>query len=166
MSWKKSKFRLTGVAPLVVHNGQLADPMNYFAKEMKKISGKKKKTDADYERLSAGAKKAKEGNDAKAGVYCTKTPHIKYDGPATADELWEDKKFRLTAGVKNPSTRARVMRTRAKFDEWSCDVELEYNDEMCSEEKLKHWLEVAGEQVGAFDWRPKFGRFKVKKIEG
>jgi hypothetical protein len=49
---QKSKFRLTSESPLLLHNGQTADPSNRFSKEMKKISGKRGKTDADFEQLS------------------------------------------------------------------------------------------------------------------
>lgn len=37
-SYKKLKFQITGVSPLLLHNGQLADPMNKFSQAMKKIS--------------------------------------------------------------------------------------------------------------------------------
>lgn len=43
------KFRLNGQSPLMMHNEQLANPMNEFSKEMKKVSGKRQKTDEDFE---------------------------------------------------------------------------------------------------------------------
>ena len=37
MSYKTIDFHVRGVAPLLMHNGQLANPMNRFAKAMKAI---------------------------------------------------------------------------------------------------------------------------------
>jgi hypothetical protein len=191
MSWKKLKLCLTGASPLICHNAQLSNPLNYYAKEIKKISGKRKKTDADLERMAelefkgglycdenerpilpaegieaivvAGAKKSKEGPTAKAGVICSKHFLLTYDGPEKADDLWADKDFVLQASVR--VNNSRIIRTRPIFRDWKCDVELEYNTEMCNEEQVIGWLKTTGEQCGSFDWRPKYGRFIVEKIE-
>jgi len=45
------KVRYEGISPLIMHNGQLADPLNKFSKELKKLSGKRKKVDSDYEEM-------------------------------------------------------------------------------------------------------------------
>lgn len=190
---QKSNYRLIGVSPgIIFHNGQLANPRNKFAKAIKEISGKRKKTDADLEAMGkfefdgslyvnetgepimpsegieavvrAGAKKSKEGKVAQSGVFCLQNSPLDYDGPRTADELWNypDEKFVLVAGVK--VGQSRVMRTRPIFPEWSCDIKLHYNPEVCNEEQLFAWLQVSGEQCGAFDWRPRYGRFIVERL--
>lgn len=187
---KTVKFRLTGTTPLIVHNGQLADPLNHFAKAMKEVTSKRKKVDADHERLAelefkgslyvdqnkrpvlpsegieaivvAGAKKLKEGPAAKAGVICRKNPLIQYDGPATADELWLDETFRICRMVKVGT--ARVMRTRPIFNNWIVDVELDINTDLVNESQVLNWLKAAGTQCGAFEWRPKYGLFTVEKL--
>ncbi len=41
------KFRLSGLGQMLMHCGQTADPLNHFAKAMKKASGKRGKTDED-----------------------------------------------------------------------------------------------------------------------
>lgn len=47
------RFAMTGIAPLIMHNVQTADPMNVYAKAMKKIHDKKRnKTDADEAELA------------------------------------------------------------------------------------------------------------------
>lgn len=192
-TWNKSRYRLIGDCPLIVHNGRLSNPLDYYSKELRKISGKKSKTDADHERMAeiefkgglylseeglpvlpsdgidaiinAGAKKTKEGIIAKAGCFCTPTPHpaLIYDGPKTVDGLWADEKFRLMVSVK--IGKVRVMRTRPIFQDWMCDVEINFNTTVCNEEQIFGWLRTAGEQCGAFDWRPKYGRFHVERIK-
>jgi hypothetical protein len=191
-SWNTLKYRLTGACPIVFHNARLSNPLDAFAKDIKKITSKKKKTEADYERLAelefkggmyvgenkepvliaegteaiirAGARKSKEGKVVESGVICTKHAPLEYEGPKDVDELWKDEKFRLQAIVKNPTGGGRTVRTRPMFPIWSAVVELQYNQEVCNEEQVKNWLTVAGEQCGAFDWRPKYGRFKVEKV--
>lgn len=43
---------LQGASPLLCHNGQTADPRNTYAKAMKAVSSKRKKTDADYDEMA------------------------------------------------------------------------------------------------------------------
>jgi hypothetical protein len=45
-------YKLTGISPLLMHNGQAIDPLNHYAKEMKRVSKKKSKTDEDHAVLS------------------------------------------------------------------------------------------------------------------
>jgi len=113
--------------------------------------------------IVAGAKKSKEGQIAKASVYCPKASLLKYKGPQEADSLWKDDNFRITTGVK--VQKSRIMRTRPYFPEWSVDIELCYNVEMCNSEQIFQWLKACGEQCGAFDWRPKYGRFTVERLK-
>jgi hypothetical protein len=47
------KMRWSGVYPLMLHNGDLANPKNKFAKAMKVVSKKRNKTDDDFDLLSA-----------------------------------------------------------------------------------------------------------------
>ncbi len=52
MAQQQYTFKITGIAPLIVHNGELADPFYAFSQEIKKISGKRKKTEADHEMMA------------------------------------------------------------------------------------------------------------------
>jgi hypothetical protein len=52
MAYQTLRFKLISVAPLLCHNGQLADPLNDIARQMKKISSKREKTDTDLEELA------------------------------------------------------------------------------------------------------------------
>jgi len=42
------KVRLEGLTPIMMHNGQLADPLNKFVKAAKPYSSKRGKTEEDY----------------------------------------------------------------------------------------------------------------------
>lgn len=190
MAWKTLTFRITGDAPLIMHNGSLADPLSKGAKALKLVSGKRKKTDADFERMAeiefkAGlyidedrgpvipgenieatiynaAKITKEGKIAKSACFVPKAAVLQYDGPRDADSLWKDDRFRNCVGVK--VGMSRIMRTRPIFKDWSAIVEVEYEDSVVNEEQVERWVNSGGTQIGLCDWRPKFGRFTAEKV--
>ena len=184
--YEKLNFRLKGVVPLLVHSGRLADPLNPITKAMKKVSGKRMKTEADFAELSRlewygslyvhdkrpcipgevleaafveGAKKSKRGQQAKAGIICDGFYPLDYDGPKDPDELWKDEKFRLVTGVR--VQRNRIMRTRPIFPEWSADVTVDYLPSLLNESEVTDIIVTVGQVVGIGDWRPRFGRFEI-----
>ena len=189
MAWQEMKYKLTGSAPLIMHNGQTADPTNKWSKLMKQISSKRAKTDADYEELARlefmaglyldengpvipayvvdaviinGAKKSKEGMTAKTGCFCTEHAKLEYAGPRTPDELWADERFRMSAIVR--VMNARVSRTRPVFQEWSAVITLNIENTVANVARVDQWLVDAGTLVGIGDWRPQHGRFTVERL--
>ena len=182
-------LKITGLTPLIVHNGQLADPLNKFSKAMKAVTGKRKKVDADYEELArleflgglylkdsrpcmpsqaleammiSAAKKQRKGADFKSGMLIEESPYIEYDGPTNPDELWADERFRIVAGVK--VSQSRVMRTRPQFPQWSLQFGVTYIEELLNKRDIIEVATIAGWQIGLCEWRPKFGRFKADVI--
>src|SRR3990167_9259985 len=116
-------LKLSSTTPLLLHNVQMANPMNPISREMKKISGKRGKTDADLIELARlefvggmytnsdgapaipgkvilgslrnGARKLKKGKSVESGVFVRGPFALQYDGPKTVEELWNDESFRL-----------------------------------------------------------------------
>ena len=191
MAWQKVSYQLTSEAPLILHNGQTADPTNKWAKAKKQVSSKRTKTDADYEEMARieflaalymdehgpivpapnieamlinAAKKSKEGQIAKSGMIAVSHMSIQYDGPRTADELWADERFRFTSIVR--ISMSRVATTRPIFNEWSGVVQLQYENTQTNVARLDDWMQVAGSIVGVGDWRPQHGRFSATRING
>jgi hypothetical protein len=101
------QIRFQGVSPLLCHNGQTADPRNVYSKAIKAISGKRKKTDSDYDEMArlewlaglyridgdlvipdyviestmiGGAKKSKRGPQAKCGLFFTEHAPLLFEG--------------------------------------------------------------------------------------
>jgi hypothetical protein len=180
--------KIIGVSPLIMHNGQLADPLNPLAKAMKQLSGKRDKTDADLAELARlewygslyledgapcmpgevleahlieSAKKRKKGPQAKAGIYCDGNSPLLYEGPRDPEALWAHPEFRLTVGAR--VQRNRVMRTRPIFREWALRVQIAFNDTLLNTADTHEFLRLGGEHIGLGDWRPKFGRFEVQE---
>ena len=188
MAYLSQSYKITGVAPLLLNNGQLCNPLNEWTKALKKITGKRKMTEADHEEksrlewygglyisnglpclpaenweralLDAG-RKVNLGKDVQAGTYVTDSTPLIYDGPTDIDALWKDERFKLTSPVK--IGKNRVMHTRPKFPEWSCTVEYRFETSILSFGQLNQLLEIAQIQ-GIGDWRPKFGRFTAEAV--
>ena len=187
---QKIAYLLTGTAPVRFHNGVLMDPLSEAAKGIKKISGKRNKTDADYEEIGKlewygslyvdggrvvipdrcveatlinGAKKSKKGIQAKAGMLCDGHAVLQYDGPHDIDELWEDKRFvaRVPMRVKNSG----VIRTLPHFASWKAEVRIVFDDKMLNATDIDSFLVAGGEIVGICEGRPRFGRFTSSRIK-
>lgn len=150
MAYQKLQFRITSESPILLHNGQTCDPMNDFAKQLKKINAKRGKTDADFEAIVklewyaslytesgkiiipsevlesaflAGGKKNKLGQKVQAGMFVEENAILQFDGDdLPIDKLWERDQNRLTIGVR--IQRAKVMRTRFKAPNWSAIVKV------------------------------------------
>ena len=115
-----------------------------------------------------GASKTKKGPTAKAGVLGTVNGvdgkfNFPHKGDKSPEALWESGKFadRRRVRVQQSSN----MRTRPKFPEWSCEFELEVDEDACDLEDVRQWLETAGKSVGLGDYRPMFGRFDVVEFK-
>jgi len=134
--------KITGVVPLITHNGRTVDPCDPFSRRLKELNKTRKKTDDDYERIArveyeaglylddqgrpsipgicveamliGGAKKSKDGPRAKAGIFVSQEYiPIEYSGPKDVDGLWANENFRNRARVKIQSNS--IMRVRPMF---------------------------------------------------
>jgi hypothetical protein len=179
-----AKYQLTGVSPLLLHNGRLADPLSVFSRALKEVTGKRNKTDADHEEaaklewfgslytednrivipgpcmtatLINAAKKRKKGIQAKAGLLCEANFVIEHEGPEDFDLLWADERFRDRTLMR--VSGSGVMRTRPKFMPWSTVIEVKFNDAMLNRADVTAFVQIAGEQIGVCEGRPRFGRF-------
>ena len=176
---------------LIMHNGQTADPLNSFSKAMKEISGKRKKTDADFEALAnieyqaglylnnkgqvivpsrvlesvlvEGAKKSKEGKLALSGMFVDTDGILEYEGGMmNVKELVASPDHRICVAVR--VGMAKVMRTRPHFKNWKTKFRVSINEQVANEAQLKRWLEDAGSYVGIGDWRPRHGRYELENF--
>lgn len=180
--------KIEGVAPLIMHNGQTCDPLNKFAKLIKEITGKRKKTEEDYGELSRiewmaglyvnadaklvipsdvldsalveGAKKSKLGKQFKSAVF------VPYDAlldigiaKYTVEGLWENESYRDVRGVC--VNQKRVMRTRPIFRRWSTSFVIQFDNELINLGDVTRAIRDCGKQVGLCDYRPKYGRFEL-----
>lgn len=185
-------FEIKGIAPLMMHNGRLADPLDPVVKKIKAITDKKtKKTDADIEKLRRlewegslyfdakegpfipadaiermiydGAKKSKKGPSVLQGlVVLDDRAKLIYKGPRTLDKLFKNDDFVDRRGVK--VQRNRVFRTRPIFKAWSLKFQVLVATDVLNPSDVEKAVRDAGRLVGLGDYRPKFGRFEVTSV--
>lgn len=182
------RITITGTAPLLMHNGRLANPLEPTAKAIKRLTGKRNKTDEDYEELArvehAGAfyfdpdvgpympganinrtlldaaRQLKLGKAIERGLFiATDINPLDYDGPRTLKGLSADANFRHTAVVKVGTSR--LPRTRPVFQQWRTEAEGGLDPTQLDLTQLQQIAENAGLYHGLGDWRPRFGRFTV-----
>lgn len=187
------KFRISivGTAPLLMHNGRLANPLDPVVKELKKYTGKRKKTDDDHEAIARvehagslyldpdvgpyipsdnihralvdGAKKHKLGKRVTEGLLITTVVNpLGYKGPRDADGLWNDKNFVHMWPCRVGTSR--TMRCRPIFNQWSTEADGFLDESVLDLEDLKQIAETAGALIGLGDWRPKHGRFDATVV--
>ena len=176
----------------VSHSGQTSDPLNKYAKAMKEISSRRKKTDADHEALALleyeaglylndarqaiipgrlfealiaeGAKKSKEGKVALSSTFVDSDAIISYDGgPLTVEELKDSEFHRLSVPVR--IGQARVIRTRPIFKNVQAEWIVSLQTEVANEAQLRRWIKDGMNLVGVGDWRPRHGRGVVTAFE-
>ncbi len=183
--------RLTGVAPLLMRNGRLADPLDEFSIELGRVTTKRQKSLADHRRIAdleyAGGLWTHEGRPClpaaalessicqaaarrrakqafRSGVAVQENAIIEHDGPETLEGLRADPAFRLRVAVS--INGKRLMRTRPRFPKWSAVATIGYLPSVIDRRDLHDVLAVAGDLVGIGDFRPKFGRFSVEVADG
>ncbi len=183
---ESKKYVITGTSCLLMHNIQLADPRNQFSKDLKAISGKRKKTEEDYLAMSkieffgglyldvegrpcltadmvlagmiAGAKKFKLGRQFQSSLFIDRESFpLSFLGPKDMKKRWDDPACIDYRAVA--VTGKRIMRTRPKFDGWSATIELSWDGDVLNESDVDQALEAWGRLCGAGDYRPRFGRF-------
>lgn len=179
---------MVGTAPLLMHSGRLANPLDPAVKAIKQVSSKRKKTDEDHETLAMlehrgslyidpdvgpfipgdnifrclwdAAKKFKLGVKVKEGLFITTDVNpIAYNGPRDADGLWNDKNFVHMWPAK--VGQSRVMRTRPVFREWRTSADGWIDPSILDVGELEQIVDAAGRIIGLGDWRPKHGRFEA-----
>jgi hypothetical protein len=184
---KEIEFTVKGAAPLILHSGDLCDPLNPYAKRMKEITSKRTKTEADFQTLydlewegslyrdeddrpiipgenieamlTQAGKKRRLGDAFKAGLLCDGEWTLDHDGPKTFDKLKADRRFRDVRKVKIKQNS--VMRCRPIFSPWSLKFTIKYLPDLLNESQVVEAVKVAGQIIGLGDYRPKYGRFVV-----
>jgi hypothetical protein len=191
MTLMRQTFQITGIVPIILHNGRMANPLDPWAKKLKEISGKRKKVDADYEQMAKiewfaslyldksdriilpgmmleaslvnGAKKFKLGQQAKAGLFVESHAPLKFDGQdLTPEQLWERGENTLTVACK--VSMAKIMRTRFIAHEWAADVAVTFDDSLFNPAQISEIFEASGMQIGVGTWRPRHGRFFAESL--
>lgn len=185
---KNLKVTWKGITPLIMHSCQCVNPLHPIARELKKYTSKKKKTEEDLVRISDlewesgaywkdglglyipaenveatlinGAKANKKGKDVEK--YCNVTDlyiPLDYGETLSKEELISNYEYRDTRVMT--VMRAKILRTRPRFDRWQIIFNLQYDETKIDIDTIVNAMGYAGQYVGLCDSRPKYGKFVV-----
>lgn len=184
------ELRLTceGTRPLLMHNVQLASPLNPYAKRLKEMNSKRNKTDDDrmmiarieweggmyftdpigpylpseniHRSLIDGARIFRGGKKIERGVVISTfmTPLI-YDGPRDLDEMWGDGASDFVYIRPVTIGQSKIDRCRPIFRNWAFEVDLIIDPEVLDPEEFARAAKLAGQMAGIGDFRRVFGRY-------
>lgn len=187
-------LRLNGTQPLIMHNVQLADPQNFFTREIAKLTAKRtRKTEEDtheidrlsfigslyyseeigpylpaeniFRSLQEAASLTRSGKKIERGVlFKTVQAPLEYPGPRDPVELWGDGRTQWVDRRIVAVQRQRIVRVRPIFREWSAEVGVILNNEVLDVDEFIDIAEKAGKLIGIGDYRRFFGRFNTKAV--
>ena len=187
---KKIHVTLVGRNTLMMHSPKTVNPLHPLAIQLKQYTSKRKKTEEDlqiisdleweaglyYEEgiglhipmecikatLESGAKFNKMGKDVNR--YCL------YEGGYASFDIGE--KFDLEEARKQPRfrdvrpvnvMRAKVVRSRPRFNVWRCEFNMMYEEDKIDLAVIERAFENAGAYVGLCEGRNMgYGRFDTK----
>ena len=112
-----------------------------------------------------GAKMSRGGASCERAVSVVgaKFP-LEYDGPRDLEGLWADEGFVDQRIVT--IQRAKVLRTRALFSDWSLEFTISYDENAIAREDLLRYVQDAGLYAGFGDARKLgFGRWYVTHVD-
>jgi hypothetical protein len=186
-------IRLKGTAPTIMQCDRLVNPFDPITRQLKTLTAKRKKTDADLEEISRlkflgslyydiklgpywpgqnidrmifdAAKLSRRGQDIKrAFMVLDDSVPVIYDGPRTPEALYADTRF---VDIRSVVIRGqRVMTARPIFREWETEYECAYDPDVLNRDDVVAFHATAGQFIGLSTYRPRFGRFGVKTVDG
>lgn len=189
----KVRLTATGTRPLILHNVQLASPLNKYAKELKRLNSKRVKTDDDrmdiarvewegsfyfdpevgpyvpgpnvFRCLINGARITRAGKKIERGVMVTELvlPLI-YKGPRDLDGLWGGGESEYVDVRLAVVQRSKVDRCRPIFRNWAFEAELLLDPKIIDYDELCEIARQAGEMEGIGDYRLMYGRFSAEVV--
>ena len=192
---RKLHVVLNGTSPLVEHSPKCVNPLHPIAKEMKKYTSKKKKTEEDLQTISdleweagvywddniglvipneclaatflAGAKMNKNGSAFQKYVHIIDSlAPLDVGETQDYDTMKTDPRFRDVRSVC--VMRARVVRTRPRFNTWRTEFDMMFDENKIDSDVIALAIENAGNYVGLCEMRDMgYGRFaaSVEEIE-
>lgn len=174
MEETKIKVKVSGTRPLLQNN--------FF--ENDNGGGAAKKGQVYDDQIEAEKRLIKN----KQGLICQPSTHFeasmvksatdfKFSGKKTYKELFKAGIFVDPLLIPHDSqewvidrqlvviNRARIMRARPRFEEWSMSFEISIRDDRIQPLIVKQILENAGKYYGVGDYRPRFGLFVVDEFQ-
>ena len=186
-------FTVKGTAPMITHNGDLANPLLPGSRTLKELTSKRGKTESDIRAIAevewnngfylnakgepcipsrvlraaflAGAKKSKQGVKFSSGVYILDDAQFDYSGPKTPAEMFAQGGLnsKFVHQCMENVNSGKVLRTRPIFHDWTAKFDLLFDPDVIDGKDVFAAVEACGRLIGFGDKRPQFGRFSIAK---
>lgn len=186
------KLQLTGIKPLLSHNGRLANPLDPWSRKLSTLTGKRRKTDEDYIALMMlearascyetpdgmlafptanvwrciydAAKAYKRGEDIKRALSFddVNVPIYIKERSVTCDDFLADP---ANIDYRNVKVNGRkIMRARPMITNWASIHTFDVLTDVIDPNDLVPIIQRAGRLVGIGDWRPIYGTFDAAVV--
>lgn len=185
------RFRLTGTAPLAMHNVRLANPLDPVTKKIKVITSKRKKTDDDHAEIfrlewegglyhdpqlgpyvpgqnidaciKEGARLQKRGKDVERAMQTVEDRiPVQYKGPRGLKDIEE--LYPAYSYIVPVVVVGRTMRCRPIFPEWALEFSVAFSPDVLNPGDIEHFLNQAGRFIGLCEGRPRYGKFTAELL--
>ena len=193
---KKLKIKMNGLSPILMNNPQGVNPLNPLVLKKKALTGLPTKqrdteenliacSDLDWEigvywdgniglyvpnecligTLVDGAKMGRNGATIKKACHvCDSIVPLDIGEVQNYDKMLHDMRFRDVRSVV--IKRARVKKTRPRFNTWRCEFTLLYDEALVDVPMIATAYENAGKYCGIFDNRKNgYGRYTTSITE-
>ncbi len=177
----KCYVEIEGETPLLIHNGRTANPLDEYAKKMKVLTSKRKKTDEDIEKildiqwhaslywndkiglympvenffacLHKACKKHKLGNQVSGFIFGeTLGFPIIVEGHKDLKKLEDTPAYRFIKAVT--IQRSKTMSCRARFEKWGINFNFEVDQSLLTEDDVTMILNTMSNRIGLGVWTP------------
>lgn len=177
----KIQVKIVGVTPLLIHNGQCANPLNPHSKKLKSLTSKRNKTEDDqaeilqvqweaglywddgiglhmpsenlYAAFYKAAKKHKLGNKCAGIAFADPIGYpIITENHKDLNALRADPRNKFIKTVV--VQRAKTISCRPIFHNWSMSFELEFEREIWDANEIKTILLTWSNRIGLGVWTP------------
>lgn len=181
MKEMKCFVEIVGETPLLIHNGRTANPLDEFAKALKTVTSKRKKTEEDLEKildiqwnsslywndkiglympvenlqaaLFKACKKHKMGNSVSGFVFNEKLGFpILVEGHESLEALRANPAYRFVKAVT--IQRSKTLSCRAMFNEWALNFNFSIDLGLLTEDDVKMILNTMTNRIGLGVWTP------------
>lgn len=187
----KVRLIATGTRPLIMHNVQLASPLNSYAKRLKQLNAKRTKTDEDrleiarvewegslyfdaevgpyvpgpnvFRSLINGARITKAGKKVERGVLVAElVMPLVYKGPRDIASLWGGGESEFVDVRTVVVQRNKVDRCRPIFRQWAFEADILLDPKVIDFDEFVEIAQNAGQMDGIGDYRLMYGRFTAE----
>lgn len=185
-------YKIEGVAPLLMQSDVLANPLSPQAKELKRITEVRKKTDEHHLKMAelqflgglyyddkngyhmpaknifacllGASKMSKLGTTWKQAALISEDAKLKFKH----EKLSPKQLFELGENTDVRMVvvnKARIPRCRPIFHEWALQFTIWYDPAKLQEEQIDQIVDNAGKYVSLGTYRPLYGRFTATKVK-